>query len=108
MAKKGVPRQMFATTMAVIAHAPSPSQLIPRSASPLRTIAQLKTLKVESKSQSQAIADRAVGTIHGSSSAARATFFNRNDWFMSTARPMPNASFSVTVTPVYTSVFRTV
>jgi len=108
MAKNGVPRQTFAMMIAVIAQPPSPSQLMPRSARPLCTMAQLKTLKVASKSHSQAMAESAVGTIHGRSSAARAKFLRRKDWFMRTARAMPSPSLKTTVTPVYTSVFRTV
>ena len=100
MAKNGVPRQIFAMMIEVMAQTPSPSQLIPRSAMPLRTIAQLNTLKVASKSQSHAIAESAVGTIQGSRRAARARFFRRKDWFMRTARPSPNPSLKTTVTPV--------
>ena len=57
---------------------PSPVQDGPCSASPPWTSNQFTTLNVGSKIHIQAIVERTVGTIQGSSKAARIRFLNGN------------------------------
>src|SRR5215468_9752069 len=66
------------------------------------------TLKSGSKIHRKAIVLRTVGTIHGSSTAARMRRWNLTMRFRRIASQMPSAHLTTVATPVYAKLFQNV